>query len=63
YEHCNLGLPGGCHSPVIQVADTGSFMTVSSQCPDSLDNVTRNTIEFKKTIPRKFLHPKKGKSC
>ncbi|MBC6686437.1 hypothetical protein H9I48_04290 [Wolbachia pipientis] len=27
YEHCNLGLPGGCHSPVIQVADTGSFMT------------------------------------
>ncbi|WP_265017531.1 hypothetical protein [Wolbachia endosymbiont (group A) of Epistrophe grossularia] len=26
---------GGCHSPVIQVADTGSFMTVSSQCPDT----------------------------
>ncbi|MGL9759512.1 MAG: hypothetical protein ACR5LA_12600 [Wolbachia sp.] len=35
YEHCNLGLPGGCHFPVIQVADTGSFMTVSSQCPDT----------------------------
>ncbi|WP_261983821.1 hypothetical protein [Wolbachia pipientis] len=22
-----MGIPGGCHSPVIQVADTGSFMT------------------------------------
>ncbi|WP_353282887.1 WPE palindromic element domain-containing protein [Wolbachia endosymbiont (group A) of Pogonocherus hispidulus] len=39
-----MGLPGGCHSPVIQVADTGSFMKVSSQCPDYLDpeNLTLN---------------------
>ncbi|AAS14609.1 hypothetical protein WD_0940 [Wolbachia endosymbiont of Drosophila melanogaster] len=35
---------------------------MSCQCVTlaSCFNVKQNTIEFKKTIPRKFLHPKKA---
>ncbi|WP_168456173.1 hypothetical protein [Wolbachia endosymbiont of Ctenocephalides felis wCfeJ] len=26
-------------------------------------NVEQNILEFKRTIPRRLLHPKRGKSC
>ncbi|XCA33003.1 MAG: hypothetical protein ABS808_04310 [Wolbachia endosymbiont of Polyergus mexicanus] len=55
YEHCNLGLPGGCHFSVIQVADTGSLMTVSSQCPDTgiqlLCNLIKNVCFSVRQLP------------
>ena len=53
----------GWHPMAIETAFIYSTLSFQGLTLDSCFNVKQNTIEFKKTIPRKFLHPKKGKSC
>ncbi len=57
--------------PVLDYLDPDNLIAneyIKWQCnknwiPESCANVKQSTIEFKKTISRKFLDPKKGKSC
>lgn len=57
-----LGFPEGiCTQKILNSESHYSYRMYNVHTAKNA--VEQNILEFKRTIPRKFVHPKKGKSC